>query len=174
MRVEQPPYSLLTRGAEQAIFPTCVKYGIGVMTWSPLRSGWLTGRYRRGDVDMTTVRARFLPHRFDPARPENQRKLDAVERYIELADEAGRSLSHLALGFCLTHPAISTVLLGPRTPQQLTDLLAAADTMFDDDLLDRIDEVVSPGENIPATYSGRANMELLDPRRRRRRDRHAF
>ncbi|WP_263252890.1 aldo/keto reductase [Saccharopolyspora rosea] len=168
MRVDQPPYSILTRGAEQALFPTCLRYGIGVMTWSPLRSGWLTGRYRRDHVDMTTVRAKFLPHTFDPARPENQRKIDAVEALVALAEEAGLSLTHLALGFTLTHPAVATVFLGPRTPEQLEDLLAGTETRLPDDVLDRIDAIVPPGENIPATYSGRANPALLDPTLRRR------
>ncbi|MFD0923891.1 aldo/keto reductase [Saccharopolyspora rosea] len=97
-----------------------------------------------------------------------QRKIDAVEALVALAEEAGLSLTHLALGFTLTHPAVATVFLGPRTPEQLEDLLAGTETRLPDDVLDRIDAIVPPGENIPATYSGRANPALLDPTLRRR------
>src|ERR1700744_6120445 len=72
-RSEQPPYSCFCLGIERSVLPTCEKYGMGVIAWSPLAGGWLTGRIRRDPgVDMTRARAQRLPHRFDPALPGNQ------------------------------------------------------------------------------------------------------
>src|SRR6516165_34588 len=124
-RCEQPPYSIFVRGIEAAVLPTCQKYGMGVITWSPLAAGWLTGRYRADTgVDMTGHRAARLPVRFDQSLPGNQAKLGAVEDLIKLAADAGHSLTHLALGFASANPAVTSVIIGPRTMDQLTDLLA--------------------------------------------------
>src|SRR5246127_1851683 len=125
-RCEQPPYSILVRGIEASVLPTCQKYGMGVIVWSPLAGGWLTGRFRKDtDVDMTRGRAQRLPLRFDPALPGNQAKLAAVEELIKIAADAGCSLTHLALAFATTHPGVTSAIIGPRTMDQLTDLLAA-------------------------------------------------
>ena len=87
---EQPPYSILAREVERDILPTAQKYGLGVLPWSPLAGGWLSGRYRRGeDPAVTSSRLRRQPARHDPASPENKVKLDAVHALQELADEAG-------------------------------------------------------------------------------------
>lgn len=168
LRVEQPPYSLLVRHPEAAILPTCDRHDVGVMTWSPLRGGWLTGRYRRDQMSLDSPRAKFMPKAFDSSLPDNQRKLDAVERYLTIAKEAGLSLSHMALAFAGHHPAVSTVCIGPRTDAHLADLLAGADLRLSQDVLDAIDGVVPPGQSIRPTYTGWANHDLLDASRRRR------
>ena len=127
-RCEQPPYSILVRGIEASVLPACQKYGMGVIVWSPLAGGWLTGRYRKdGDIDMTTGRARRLPHRFDPSLPGNQAKLAAVEELIKIAADAGCSLIHLALAFVTAHQGVTSAIIGPRTMDQLTDLMAGAE-----------------------------------------------
>jgi aryl-alcohol dehydrogenase-like predicted oxidoreductase len=146
-RTEQPPYSLLARGIETSVLPVCQQLKMGVLTWSPLAWGFLTGKVRRdGPVD--NARAALAPERFDASRAEVAAKFDATERFAELADELGEPLIHLALAFCVAHPAVTSVILGPRTIDQLTGLLDGAELALDDAVLDRIDEIVPPGTNL--------------------------
>ena len=168
-RCEQPPYSVFVRGIEAAVLPACQRYGMGVIAWSPLAGGWLTGRYRKdADIDMTTGRARRLPHRFDPSLPGNQAKLAAVEELIKVAADAGCSLIHLALAFVTAHQAVTSAIIGPRTMDQLTDLLAGASVTLDDAVLDRIDQIVPPGVNLNPADAGWQPPSLTDPAARRR------
>src|SRR3954452_1250516 len=153
-RCEQPPYSIFARGIETAVLPTCRKYGMGAIPWSPLAGGWLTGRYRRGEALPSTGRARRVPQRFDYDLPENQRKLDLVEDLLKVAADAGLSLTHMAHAFVLEHPAVTSAIIGPRTMEQLTDVLAGADVTLGNDVLDRIDKLVPPGTNVNAADSG--------------------
>jgi aryl-alcohol dehydrogenase-like predicted oxidoreductase len=167
-RCEQPPYSMLVRGIEAAVLPACQKYGLGVIAWSPLAGGWLTGRIRQDTgVDMTTGRARRLPHRFDLALPGNQAKLAAVEELIKIAADAGCSLTHMALAFVTGNPAVTSAIIGPRTMEQLTDLLAGASVTLDDDVLDRIDQIVPPGVTLNPADAGWQPSVLADPASRR-------
>ncbi|MEU8269448.1 aldo/keto reductase [Sphaerisporangium sp. NPDC049002] len=136
------------------MLPVCRRYGMGVLTWSPLASGFLTGRYRKDrPADLSTGRAALTPARFDPALPVNAAKLDLVERLIEVADGIGRSLPELAVAFAAAHPAVTSVITGPRTMRQLEELLKGASLTLDDATLDRIDEIVPPGTT-PATRTG--------------------
>ena len=168
-RSEQPPYSIFVRGVEASVLPTCEKYGMGVIPWSPLAAGWLTGRIRKDTgVDMTRERARRLPERFDQALPGNQAKLDAVEELIKIAADAGCSLTHMALAFVVAHPAVTAAIIGPRTMEQLTDILAGADVTLEDDMLDRIDQIVPPGVNLNPSDAGFQPTVLSDPAARRR------
>jgi aryl-alcohol dehydrogenase-like predicted oxidoreductase len=168
-RCEQPPYSVLVRGIEGHVLPTCQKYGMGVIVWSPLAGGWLTGRFRKDtDVDMTTGRAQRLPLRFDPALPGNQAKLAAVEELIKIAADAGCSLTHMALAFVTGNAAVTSAIIGPRTMDQLTDLLAGATVALDDDILDRIDQIVPPGVTLNPADDGWQPPVLADPAARRR------
>jgi len=168
-RTEQPPYSILARGIERSVLPTCQRYGMGTLVWSPLGGGWLSGKYRKGqDVDMTTGRASRMPDRFDPAEPGNARKLDAVEELAVVADEAGTSLTHLAVAFAVAHPGVTSAIVGPRTMDQLTDLLAGAELLLDDDVLDRIDQIVEPGTDLNPDDAGWTPPELADVTTRRR------
>jgi aryl-alcohol dehydrogenase-like predicted oxidoreductase len=168
-RCEQPPYSILVRGIEAAVLPACQKYGLGVIAWSPLAGGWLTGRIRGDtDVDMTRGRARRIPQRFDPSLPGNQAKLAAVEELIKIAADAGCSLTHLALAFVTGHPAVTAAIIGPRTMDQLADLLAGASVTLDDDVLDRIDRIVPPGVTLNPADAGWQPPVLADPTARRR------
>jgi aryl-alcohol dehydrogenase-like predicted oxidoreductase len=160
---------MLVRGIEAAVLPACQKYGMGVIAWSPLAGGWLTGRIRQDTgVDMTTGRARRLPHRFDLALPGNQAKLAAVEELIKIAADAGCSLTHMALAFVTGNPAVTSAIIGPRTMEQLTDLLAAATVTLDDDVLDRIDQIVPPGVTLNPADAGWQPSVLADPAARRR------
>jgi aryl-alcohol dehydrogenase-like predicted oxidoreductase len=167
---EQPPYSILVRGIEADVLPVAEKYGLGVIPWSPLAGGWLTGRYRKGEDLPESRRAQRLPARYDMSKPGNQAKLDAVEELAVLAEEAGISLIHLALAFTLAHPAVTAPIIGPRTMEQLESQLGAVDVTLSGDLLDRIDKIVPPGTTLNREGdSGYLAPALREPSLRRRR-----
>ncbi|MBC9718803.1 aldo/keto reductase [Streptomyces sp. TRM66268-LWL] len=169
LRTEQPPYSLLARGVERAVLPTAQRLGMGVLTWSPLASGFLSGAQRAGrPVDLTTGRAKLTPHRFDPGIPGNAAKFAAVEQLVALADDIGCTLPELAVAFPLVHPAVTSVIIGPRTMDQLTSLLKGAELLLDDDALDRIDEIVAPGTDLYRADGVWQPPALTDSRLRRR------
>jgi aryl-alcohol dehydrogenase-like predicted oxidoreductase len=175
-RTEQPPYSLLARGIEAALLPVCQRYRMGVLTWSPLAFGFLSGRYRKGQsVDMSAGRAALVPGRFDPSIPGNARKFDVVEQLIDLAADIGCTLPELAVAFPAVHPAVTSVIIGPRTLEQLDSLSTGASLVLDDEILDRIDEIVPPGTNIYHPDGAWRPPSLTDPaaRRRQLRDRAA-
>ncbi|MFC7789920.1 aldo/keto reductase [Microbacterium sp. MAHUQ-60] len=150
-RVEQPHYSLLDRAVEREVLPVAQRYGMGTVIWSPLASGMLTGRVRRGQESDLRRTQRFSALR-DP------RRVDAVEEFITLADDAGISLTHMALAFVIAHPGVTSALIGPRTMEQLDDLLRASEVSLPDDLLDRIDAIVPPGTGV-----GRMDQEYNTP-----------
>ncbi|KUN85777.1 aldo/keto reductase [Streptomyces bungoensis] len=164
---EQPSYSILQRGIETHVLPVTEEYGLGVLAWSPLASGWLSGAIRAGR-DITTSRSTFMPDRFDISLPANRARLDAVERLAGIADEAGLTMIQLALGFVTAHPAVTSALIGPRTPDHLRAQLAAADTVLSADVLDAIDAVVAPGTDLAAHEKHDTPPSLLDPALRRR------
>jgi aryl-alcohol dehydrogenase-like predicted oxidoreductase len=167
-RVEQPPYSIFVRGVEASVLPTCERYGMGVIPWSPLNGGMLTGRYRLGEPVPETGRAQRMPARYDPDRPGVRRKLECVPKLEAVAASVGMPLTHLALGFTLAHPAVSAAIIGPRTMDQLEGLLGAGDVALDDETLDRIDEIVPPGKNLESADSGWMPPSLTQAWRRRR------
>ena len=164
---EQPPYSILVRAIEADVLPTCSRHGMGVMSYSPLTGGWLSGRWRKDTGQQSSSRAERLPERFDLSHPANQRKLAAVEELAQLADETGITLIQLAIAFVLRHPAITAALIGPRTMDQLEGQLAAVDVELGDAVLDRIDEVVPPGTTINPEDNSWHNPSL-EPEARRR------
>ena len=164
---EQPPYSLLVRGIEADVLPACAEYGMGVIPWSPLAGGWLSGRFGSGK-DNESRRAERLPARYDMSIPGNQRKLEAVDRLVEVAEQANLTLVELALAFVLAHPAVTAPIIGPRTMEHLESQLSAAEITLDAATLDRIDEIVPPGTTISAGDMGYQPPALADPRLRRR------
>jgi aryl-alcohol dehydrogenase-like predicted oxidoreductase len=167
---EQPPYSILVRGIEADVLPVAEKYGMGVIPWSPLAGGWLTGRYRKGEDVPESRRAQRLPGRYDMSKPANQAKLDAVEELALLAEDAGITLIHLALAFTLAHPAVTSPIIGPRTMEQLESQLGAVDVTLSEDILDRIDKIVPPGVTLNREAdSGYLPLALREPVLRRRR-----
>ncbi len=141
-RTEQPPYSILNRGIEREVLPVCERYGMGTLVWSPLAMGMLTGKHRKGQ-ESSTERMKFAPGRFT-----DERKLDAVEDLVPLAEKAGVSMVHMAMAFAVAHPGVTSAIIGPRTMEHLDDLLAGAEVTLDDEVLDRIDEIVPPGVDI--------------------------
>ncbi|WP_328646961.1 aldo/keto reductase [Amycolatopsis sp. NBC_00348] len=164
---EQPGYSILQRGVETHVLPVTEEYSLGVLAWSPLASGWLSGAVREGR-EITTSRSRVLPQRFDLALPANRARLDAVERLVKVADEAGLTLIQLALGFVTAHRAVTSAIIGPRTLDHLHSQLAAADTVLAADVLDEIDAIVAPGLDLAPDEKFDTPPALLDPTLRRR------
>ncbi|HEY2576297.1 MAG TPA: aldo/keto reductase [Streptosporangiaceae bacterium] len=166
---EQPPYSIMVRGVEDEVLPVCRRYGMGVIPWSPLAGGWLSGRYRK-DADLpASTRAGRIPQRFDMDLPGNQAKLEAAEQLAILADEAGLSVVHLAIAFVINHPAVTSAIIGPRTMEHLESQLGAADVVLTRDVLNRIDEIVPPGTNLNRPDRGYEPPSLTKPGLRRRR-----
>ncbi len=164
---EQPPYSILVRAVEDDVLPTCQRHGMGVIPWSPLAGGWLTGRYRL-DADVPdSNRARLQPRRYDMSLPGNQRKLEAADSLAKLADEAGITLIEMALAFVIRHPAVTAAIVGPRTMEHLESQLPAVDVSLSEEILDRIDEIVPPGTNLNPADGGWQNP-ALEPSARRR------
>jgi aryl-alcohol dehydrogenase (NADP+) len=163
-RTEQPPYSLLNRSIEREVLPVCQRYGMGVMAWSPLAKGMLTGRYRKGEPTPDTLRARFLPRAMS-----DEGSLGRVEQLIPLAESAGLSLMHMALAFVVAHPALTSAIIGPRTMEQLDGLLAGAGVALSDEMLDRIDEIVPPGVDVaPLEGAAYSPPSIAQPALRRR------
>jgi aryl-alcohol dehydrogenase-like predicted oxidoreductase len=167
-RAEQPTYSILSRGIEAEVLPAAQRYGMGTLVWSPLAMGLLTGRVRKGQqTDLR--RASLFRHMSDEAR------IDAVEQIIPVADKAGIKLTHLAMAFAIAHPGVTSAIIGPRTMEQLDDLLAGSEVTLSDEILDQIDAIVPPGTDV-----GQLDMAYRPPavqnpllRRRTREDRVA-
>jgi aryl-alcohol dehydrogenase-like predicted oxidoreductase len=166
---EQPPYSMLVRGIEADILPTCQRYGMGVIPWSPLAGGWLSGRWRLGASDLTSRRSERLPWRYDLSLPANQAKLQAADALARLAEESGITLVHMALAFVVQHPAVTAAIIGPRTADHLASQLGAVDVTLDEDMLDQIDKIVPPGTNFSWFDAGYEPPSIAQPAARRRR-----
>ncbi|MEV0339284.1 aldo/keto reductase [Nocardia sp. NPDC050713] len=164
---EQPGYSILQRGIETHVLPVTEQYGLGVLAWSPLASGWLSGAIREGR-EITTSRSSFMPQRFDTSIPSNRAKMAAVEQLAELADASGLTLIQLALGFVTAHRAVTSAIIGPRTMDHLHSQLAAADTALSSDVLDAIDAIVAPGVDLAPDEKHDTPPALLDATLRRR------
>ena len=169
---EQPPYSMVVRGAEAEVLPTCLKYGMGVIPWSPLGGGWLSGRWREGADDLTSRRAQRIPQRYDLSIPSNQAKLEAATALGDLASEAGISLIHMALAFVIGHPAVTSAIIGPRTQAHLDSQIGAAGLTLEGGILDRIDQIVKPGTNFSWADAGYEPPAISQAWRRRRPPRY--
>ncbi len=164
---EQPPYSLLVRGVEEDLLPTTLRHGMGVIPWSPLAGGWLSGGWRKGQDPPSSTRAQRLPARYDLSLEANRHKLEAADALAVVAEESGISLIHLALAFVIRHPAVTAAIIGPRTMEQLESQLGAEQVSLSDEVLDRIDEIVPPGRNVNPADGGWQNP-ALEPAARRR------
>ncbi|HIZ36269.1 MAG TPA: aldo/keto reductase [Candidatus Ruania gallistercoris] len=162
-RTEQPTYSILTRGIEREVLPVAQQFGLGTLVWSPLAGGLLTGRYRKGQ------QAQTHRSRYGFAHLEDERRLDAVEALLPVAEDAGMSLTHLALAFAISHPGVTSAIIGPRTMDQLEDTLAGAGTVLDERILDRIDEIVPPGTDVGHLDMAYDPPAIRQPHLRRRR-----
>jgi aryl-alcohol dehydrogenase-like predicted oxidoreductase len=167
---EQPPYSMLIRAVERDVLPACEEYGMGVIGWSPLAGGWLSGRYTKGgESPGESRRAQMIPSRYDMSIPGNQAKLAAAEKLAEVAEQAGMPLIEMSIRFVTSHRAVTAAIIGPRTMEQLqSQLPALEEPVLSGEVLDRIDEVVPPGTNVNQADTGWDPPWLTDPSLRRR------
>jgi aryl-alcohol dehydrogenase-like predicted oxidoreductase len=166
---EQPPYSILIRSIENDVLPTCQRYRMGVIPWSPLAGGWLSGKWRLDapDEQLKSRRSAMMASRYDLSIPANRRKLEAADALGKLAEENGITLIEMALAFVIRHPAVTAAIIGPRTMEHLESQLTAADVELSDEVLDRIDEIVPPGTVVNQSDTGWINP-ALEPAARRR------
>ena len=164
---EQPPYSLLVRGVEADLLPAAQRYQMGILPWSPLAGGWLSGAYRKGRDTPQSRRADRIPDRYDMSLPGNQRKLEAADQLAKLAEANDMTLIEMAIAFVINHPAVTSAIIGPRTMEHLESQLTAADIGLSDELLDQIDQVVPPGVNVNPADTGWQNPALEAGVRRR-------
>jgi aryl-alcohol dehydrogenase-like predicted oxidoreductase len=164
---EQPPYSILVRSIEADVLAVCQRYGMGVLPWSPLAGGWLSGAFGEGKQN-TSRRASRIPDRYDMTLDGNRRKLQVVSELSAVADKAGLTLLEMSIAFCLAHPAVTSPIIGPRTMEQLESLLAASERRLSAETLDAIDEIVPPGTNLNAADAGWTPPELENAKLRRR------
>jgi aryl-alcohol dehydrogenase-like predicted oxidoreductase len=162
-RTEQPPYSIVNRSIEREVLPICQRYGMGTLVWSPLGQGVLTGRYRKGREAGTHRSQLHGQQHF-----ADDRKLEVVEQLIPLAEKAGLPMAHLAMAFAIAHPGVTSAIIGPRTMEQLDDLLAGAGVTLDDEILDRIDEIAPPGTDAGPNDVAYAPPAVSTARLRRR------
>jgi aryl-alcohol dehydrogenase-like predicted oxidoreductase len=165
---EQPPYSILVRGIEADVLPTAQRHGMGVIPWSPLAGGWLSGSWRLGSEHNTSRRAERVPGRYDLSKPGNQAKLTAADALATVAEAAGMTLPHLAVAWVINNPAVTSAIIGPRTMDQFTSQLGALDVTLSADVLDRVDEIVPPGTTFTWDDAGWTPPMVGDPARRRR------
>ena len=172
VRCEQPPYSIFTREIERSVLPTCLAYDVGVIVWSPLNGGWLTGKYRK-DADWPdnsrATRNLVSAKRWDRDNPVVAHKLDLVEELDALAADVGCSMATLAYAFTLAHPAVTSTIIGPRTPQQLDAALEDPDLRLSDEVLDRIDDLVPPGTDLNPDDAFYIPPAIANPALRRRK-----
>jgi aryl-alcohol dehydrogenase (NADP+) len=148
----QPQYNLLVREIEWEIVPAAQANGLGLLPWSPLGGGWLTGKYRRDEQPTGATRLGEDPDRGVEAydrRSGRERTWDVVDATSLVADELGISMAQVALAWLVDRPAVTSVILGARTIEQLDDNLGAADLHLSDDHTRRLTEASDP---LPADY----------------------
>ncbi len=148
---EQPPYHILDRRIERELLPVCQTYGLGVIPWSPLAGGFLTGKYKRGDAPQDS---RFGGgHHPRATMLKIDHAYDVVEGVEKLAQSKGCTTSQFALAWCRDQPGVTSPIIGPRTMEQLEDNLAAMEVTLTDDDRAKIDELVPPGEFVVPFYT---------------------
>jgi aryl-alcohol dehydrogenase-like predicted oxidoreductase len=161
-RTEQPNYSILDREIEREILPVAQRYGMCALVYSPLAGGALSGKYRAGQSNDNFRASTGMRHFRD------ERRLAVIEELVLLAQDAGMPLTHLAMAFTIAHPGVTSAIAGPRTMEQLEDTLAGSEVSLSDEILDRIDAIVPPGESIGAMDMVYRGPEVADASLRRR------
>ena len=135
----QPQYSLVCRHIEREHLPLCVEEGIGVIPWSPLGGGLLTGKVRAGSAPPAGSRA--ASDAMNQARFQSERNLEIAETLVQVAESLGKTPSQVALAWTQQQPGVTSPIFGARTLEQLEDNLGASDVVLDDEARKRLDEV---------------------------------
>jgi aryl-alcohol dehydrogenase (NADP+) len=151
-RCEQSVYSMFNRDIERFVLPACARYGMGMIVWSPLDGGFLSGKYKaNADFDDSSRIVAFSKRftgGFDAESAVIQRKLKLVTELENVARDAGVPLAQLAVAFTLEHPAVTAAIIGPRTMAHLETILDAAELRLSPEILDRIDALCPPGTSV--------------------------
>jgi aryl-alcohol dehydrogenase-like predicted oxidoreductase len=150
---EQPPYNLLDRRIERELIPVAQTFGLAVLPWSPIGGGILSGKYKRDEP--VPPGSRYATPNPVQTRRFTKEAFDVVEPLAELAAEKGVPLSQLALAWVIHQPGVTSPIIGPRTPEQLEDALAALDVTFSPEDLKRIDEIIPPGTHVAPFYEAK-------------------
>lgn len=149
---EQPPYNLLDRRIERELLPVCQSYGVGVIPWSPLAGGMLTGKYKRNQQGPEG--SRYESGKFRSGEEVPSAAWDVIEGVEKLAEEKGVTMDALALAWVLHQPGVTSPIIGPRTFEQFEDNLKALDVEITDEDRKRIDELIKPGTHVAEYYQG--------------------
>jgi aryl-alcohol dehydrogenase-like predicted oxidoreductase len=147
---EQPPYHLLDRRPERELIPMAQTYGVGVIPWSPLAGGFLTGKYQRGEA--APAEARYAGNSGRGRELHSDQAFDVIDRLQELANEKNCSSGQVALAWCAGQPGITSPIIGPRTMEQLEDNLGSVAVKLSEEDGKRLDEVAPPGRAIAPYY----------------------
>lgn len=158
---QQIYYSLQARDAEYELVPAAVDQGLGIMVWSPLAGGLLSGKYRR-NADAPQG-SRQLTDWNEPPVYDREKLYDTVEVLVEIGEARGVSAAQVALAYLLGRPAVTTLVIGARTEEQLADNLAAADLKLDDDERARLDTVSAPTLIYPYWHQAKTARDRLSP-----------
>ncbi len=147
---EQPPYNLLDRRIERELLPFCRTYGFGVIPWSPLAGGLLTGKYRKGEP--RPQGARYEKENSAPFQRDHAPAFDVIEAVIALAESKGVTPSQFALAWVAGQPGVTSPIIGPRTMEQLEDNLAALEVKMTEEDCTAVDKIMEPGSHISIYY----------------------
>ena len=146
----QAQYSLAARALEREHVPLCTKFGLGILPWSPLASGLLTGKYRRGQTPPEGTRLAQWQDRYKSF--DTERNWRVVEALVAVASELDKTPSQVALAWLLARPVVSSVIFGARTVAQLDDNLGAADLTLSADVIARLDAASAPELGYPYDF----------------------
>ncbi|HEX4213286.1 MAG TPA: aldo/keto reductase [Candidatus Dormibacteraeota bacterium] len=149
---EQPPYNILDRRIERELLPMARTYGFGVIPWSPLAGGLLTGKYQRDQPVPEGSRFADVGQNRMLARRFNENVYDVVEGLTPIAESKGATLSQVALAWCIDQPGVTSPIIGPRTMEQFEDNLKALEVTITDEDRAKIDEIVAPGSMLAPYY----------------------
>jgi aryl-alcohol dehydrogenase-like predicted oxidoreductase len=158
---EQIYYSLQARDAEYELIPAAVDQGLGVLVWSPLSGGLMSGKYRRGQ--QPPAGSRQLTDWNEPPVYDQEKLYDTVEVLAAVGAEHGVSAAQVALAYLLGRPAVTSLIVGARTTEQLVDNLAAADLVLSAEERDRLDQVSALPLIYPYWHQAKTASDRLSP-----------
>jgi aryl-alcohol dehydrogenase-like predicted oxidoreductase len=156
---QQVYYSLQARDVEYEIVPACLEQGVGILVWSPLAGGLLSGKYRRGQDG--PAGARHLTDWKEPPVRDEEQTYDVIEAAVEIGEAHGVSAAQVALAWLLGRPGVSSLVIGARTEEQLADNLAAAELELSEQERRRLDEVSAPPLIYPHWHQAKTAADRL-------------
>ena len=154
-------YSLQNRDIEAEIVPACLDQGLGILVWSPLAGGLLSGKYRRGVT--APAGSRHLSEWSEPPVHDEDKLYDTIELAVKIGESHGVSAARVALAYLAQKPAVTSLVVGARTPEQLRDSLAAADLELTADEVRALDDVSGEPLRYPFWHHRNTSSDRLGP-----------